>query len=182
MKLLNKSQKVISLLGNGTNKIYAKDSIAIDIADDVAEIMKVNFNIIEEEIKVSYNKILSKASAQVEIMYLTEDNRINSVSSKIPVMGVVDILNINENCICDTRNTLKNLVIKPNSTEEHSIYIEAEVELSCMAYEVKEIQDIKDLRTLFCAYAPNATDYTEDVTEIIMNIKNLGLIVRIHLH
>ena len=148
MKLLNKSQKVISLLGNGTNKIYAKDSIAIDIADDVAEIMKVNFNIIEEEIKVSYNKILSKASAQVEIMYLTEDNRINSVSSKIPVMGVVDILNINENCICDTRNTLKNLVIKPNSTEEHSIYIEAEVELSCMAYEVKEINVIEDLYNL----------------------------------
>lgn len=148
MKLLNKNQKITSLLGNGTNKIYAKDTIAIDIADDIAEIMKVNFNILEEETKISYNKILSKSSAQVEIMYLTEDNRINSVSNKIPIMGVVDIQDINENCICNTRNTLKNLVIKPNSTEEHSIYIEAEVELSCMAYEIKEINLIEDLYNL----------------------------------
>lgn len=148
MKLLNKNQKITSLLGNGTNKIYAKDTIAIDIADDIAEIMKVNFNIIEEETKTSYNKILSKSSAQVEIMYLTEDNRINSVSNKIPIMGVVDIQDINENCICNTRNTLKNLVIKPNSTEEHSIYIEAEVELSCIAYEIKEINLIEDLYNL----------------------------------
>ena len=148
MKLLNRTQKVTSLLGTGTNKIYAKDTIAIDMADDVAEIMKVGFNIIEEEVKISYNKMLSKANAQVEIMYLTEDNRINSISSKIPVMGVVDILNINENCMCNTRNTLKNLIIKPNSAEEHSIYIEAEVELSCMAYEMKEINVIEDLYNL----------------------------------
>ena len=46
MKLLNRTQKVTSLLGTGTNKIYAKDTIAIDMADDVAEIMKVGFNII----------------------------------------------------------------------------------------------------------------------------------------
>lgn len=148
MKLLNRTQKVTSLLGVGTNKIYAKDTIAIDVADDVAEIMKASFNIIQEETKISYNKVLSKASANVEIMYLTEDNRINTVNSKIPVMGVVDILNINENCICNTKNTLKNLVIKPNNSENHSIYIEAEVELTCIAYEVKEINMIEDLYSL----------------------------------
>lgn len=148
MKLLNKNQKVTSLLGMGTNKIYAKDTIAIDMADDVAEIMKVNFNIVEEETKISYNKVLSKANANIEIMYLTEDNRMNTVNSKIPVMGVVDILNINENCRCDIKNTLKNLVIKPNNAEQHSIYIEAEVELSCTAYEAKEINIIEDLYSL----------------------------------
>ena len=148
MKLLNRSQKVTSLLGTGINKIYAKDTIAIDVADDIAEIMKVNFNIMQEETKISYNKVLSKANANVEIMYLTEDNRINTVNSKIPVMGVVDMLNINENCICNTKNTLKNLVIKPNGAEGHSIYIEAEIELSCIAYESKEINVIEDLYSL----------------------------------
>ena len=53
MEILNRNQKVISLLGNGSNKIYAKDTVAIDIADDVAEIMKVNVNIIQEETKIS---------------------------------------------------------------------------------------------------------------------------------
>ena len=60
MKLLNRTQKVTSLLGTGTNKIYAKDTIAIDMADDVAEIMKVGFNIIEEEVKISYQKQMHK--------------------------------------------------------------------------------------------------------------------------
>lgn len=148
MEILNRNQKVISLLGNGSNKIYAKDTVSIDIADDVAEIMKVNVNIIQEETKISYNKVLSKANAEIDIMYLTEDNRINTINSKIPVMGVVDILNINDNCICSAKNILKNLVIKPNSAEQHSIYIEAEVELICTAYEVKEINVIEDLYSL----------------------------------
>ena len=148
MEILNRSQNVTSLLGSGSNKIYAKDTVAIDMADDVAEIMKVNINIIQEETKISYNKVLSKANAEIEIMYLTEDNRINTINSKIPVMGVVDILNINENCICSTKNVLKNLVIKPNSAEQHSIYIEAEVELVCTAYEVREINVIEDLYSL----------------------------------
>lgn len=148
MKLLHHTQKVTSLLGMGSNKIYAKETVAIDLADDVAEIMKVNMNMIEEETKISYNKVLSKASADIEIMYLTEDNRINAATSKIPVMGVVDIQNVNENCICKVRNILKNLVIKPNSAGEHSIYIEMEVELNCMAYETKEIRVIEDLYNL----------------------------------
>lgn len=148
MKLLNKSQNITSLLGMGVNKIYAKDTIAIDMADDIAEIMKVNFNIMQEETKISYNKVLSKANASVEIMYLTEDNRINTVNSKIPVMGVVDMPNVNENCICNAKNTLKNLVIKPNGAEGHSIYIEAEIELSCIAYETKEINVVEDLYSL----------------------------------
>lgn len=148
MKLLNKTQKVTSLLGNGSSKIYAKETIAIDLADDIAEIMKVNINMIEEETKVSYNKVLSKASADIEIMYLTEDNRINAATSKIPIMGVVDIQNVNENCVCKIKNILKNLVIKPNSAGEHSIYIELEVELNCMVYETREINVIEDLYSL----------------------------------
>ena len=97
VQLLNNTETITSLIGNGTNKVSAKDTIAIDVADDLAEIMKVNLKIIDEETKISYNKVLSKADAAVEIMYLTEDNRINTVTTKIPIMGFVDIQNVNEN-------------------------------------------------------------------------------------
>lgn len=40
-------------------------------------------------------------------MYLTEDNRINNVSTKIPIMGFIDIENINDNNICDVDYKLK---------------------------------------------------------------------------
>ena len=43
-------------------------------------------------------------------MYLTEDNRINNVSTKIPIMGFIDIENINDNNICDVDYKLKNLI------------------------------------------------------------------------
>ena len=39
----------------------------------------------------------------------------------------------------------KNILIKPNSAEEHSMYFEVEGEISCKAYEEKEINIIDDL-------------------------------------
>lgn len=148
VQMLKSTEKINSLIGSGTNKVLAKDTIAVDAADDIAEIMKVNFKIVDEETKISYNKVLSKADAIVEIMYLTEDNRINSVRTQIPIMGFVDIPNVNEECECDIQNNLTNLIIKPNSTEEHSIYIEAEIEVACSSYEIKEISLIEDLYSI----------------------------------
>ena len=84
-------------------------------------------------------------NAEVKMMYLTQDNRINTVESKIPVMGFIDIPNVDETNLCDLKYKLKNVVIKPNSEEEHSIYVEAEIELICFAYEKKEVNIIQDL-------------------------------------
>jgi len=84
VQLMNNTEKIASLVGSGRNKTSIKDTISLDVADEFAEIMKVNFKILNEEVKISYNKVLSKADAQVEIMYLIEDNRINTVTIQIP--------------------------------------------------------------------------------------------------
>lgn len=168
LQVLNTKQNVISKIGEGCNKVYAKDTISIDEIDDLAEIMRVDFKICNEETKISYNKILSKADAKVEIMYLTEDNRINTVSATIPVMGFADIANVNDECICNARNKLKNIVIKPNYTEEHSIYVEAELELSCQAYEVKELDIIEDLYGL-----TNDVSYTQKNVRAMTGRENI---------
>ena len=60
-------------------KAYAKDTITIDNNDNLSEIMKVNLNMTNKETKTSYNKILVKSDMQVNIMYLTDDNRVNEV-------------------------------------------------------------------------------------------------------
>ena len=148
IQLLDRKQKITSLVGKGTNKVEAKDTIAIDAADALGEIMKVDFRIIDEETKISYNKVLSKADALVEIMYLTEDNRINTATTKIPIMGFVDMPNVNENCECEVQNCLTNLIIKPNNQDEHSILINAEIEVTCSAYETQEINIIEDLYSI----------------------------------
>ena len=78
-------------------------------------------------------------------MYLTEDNRINVVTYKIPVVGFIDIADVSEENICDVNYEIKNIIIKPNSQDEHSIYVEIEIEVTCCAYEEKQINLIQDM-------------------------------------
>ncbi len=145
VQVLSKNLELNSLLGIGSTKAYAKETIMIDNIDNLAEILSVHTRLKDKDIKPSYNKILAKADFEVRIMYLTEDNRINSVSSKIPVMGFIDVQDVSDTSICNVKYKLKNMILKPNSAEEHSIYVEAELELICNAYENKELNIIQDM-------------------------------------
>ncbi len=149
IQILKEDLKVNSLVGTGDTKIYAKDTINIDNADNLAEILKANIDIGDKDIKISYNKILTKSEAEVKIMYLTEDNRISNVTAKIPVVGFIDIPNVTEENICDIDYEVRNIVLKPNSIEEHSIAIEIEIGVMASVYEEKQINLIQDL------YSPN---------------------------
>ena len=97
---------------------------------------------------MSYNKVLAKADAEISVMYLTEDNRIKNMSGRIPIMGFVDIENISDNNECDVDYKIKNIIIKPNNADEHSIYVEIEIEITCFAYEAKNINLIEDLYSI----------------------------------
>ena len=68
-----------------------------------------------------------------------------SVSAKIPVVGFIDIPNVTEENISNVEYEIKNIIIKPNSIEEHSIYVEIEIEVSAEVYEDRQIQLIQDL-------------------------------------
>lgn len=142
---LEKNLIVNSLVGEGSTKVYAKDTIMIDNIDNLAEILKTDLSIKNKDIKISYNKVLAKADVYLKMLYLTEDNRIKLVENTTPVMGFVDIENVSEENICDMKYRLKNMLVKPNSAEEHSVYIEAQIELSARLYENKEIKVIGDL-------------------------------------
>ena len=78
-------------------------------------------------------------------MYLTDDNRINSTKWEIPVMGFIDMQNVSDDNLCNLNYEVRNILVKPNSTEEHSIYVEVELEIMCEVYENKELNIIQDL-------------------------------------
>ena len=145
IQMLKEDLQVNSLVGTGENKVFAKDTINIDNIDNLVEILKVNTCICNKDIKISYNKILTKADLEIKIMYLTEDNRINHINTKIPIVGFIDIQNVVDGNTCDANYEIKNLIIKPNSIEEHSIYIEAEIGVNAAVYEEKQINFIQDL-------------------------------------
>lgn len=142
---LRSDLQINSLVGEGTSRAYAKDTIVIDNIDNLAEVLKVDLSIINKDIKISYNKVLAKADINAKILYLTEDNRIRMTENNIPVMGFIDIENISDDNLCDMKYKLKNMLVKPNSVEEHSIYVEVEIELYCRVYENKQIEIIQDL-------------------------------------
>lgn len=145
IQILKEDLTVNSLVGSGETKIYAKDNIPIDSIDNLAEILKAEINLVDKDIKISYNKVLTKAEAEVTFMYLTEDNRINKVTYKIPVVGFIDIQDVTEENLCDINYEIRNIVIKPNSQEEHSIYVEIEIQAKCSVYEIKQINLIQDM-------------------------------------
>lgn len=145
IQLLNENFSVNSLLGIGSTKIYAKDTVVIDNIDEIAEIMKVNVDIQNKETKISYNKVLIKADQIVKIMYLSTDNRICTKTALIPIMGFIDMQDVNDENICEVEYEIRNILIKPNSSEEHSIYVEIENDVTCTTYQNKNLNIIQDL-------------------------------------
>ncbi len=145
IQVLKPMHKIDSLIGAGETKAYIKETINIDTKDNLAEILKCNLKIVNKDVKISYNKILAKAEVEIKIVYLTEDNQIRIVSANLPVVGFIDMQNVTENSLCDTCYQIKNIIVKPNSVEEHSIYVEIEMEISAECYEEKEISLIEDL-------------------------------------
>ena len=71
---------------------------------------------------------------------------------------------IKEDNICEPSYLIKNIIIKPNSVEEHTVYIEMEVEISCIVYEEKEIKSIQDM------YCPGEKmDFDQTMVNTISN-------------
>ena len=145
IQVLRPTHKINSLIGAGETKVYIKETINIDTKDNLAEILKCNYRIINKDIKISYNKVLAKAEIELKIVYLTEENQIRVITCNLPVVGFIDMQNITENSMCDVHYQVKNIIIKPNTVEEHSIYVEIEMGICAECYEEKEINLIEDL-------------------------------------
>lgn len=145
IQVLSKNMKINSLLGEGSTKASIKENISIPNTDNLAEILSAQVCLVDKDIKISYNKILAKSEVEIKLVYLTEDGQICTLQNRVPLVGFIDMPNVKEENICDTTYVTKNMIIKPNSIEEHSVYIEMEVEISCITYEEKEIKIIQDM-------------------------------------
>jgi len=166
IQTLNSNIQINNLIGSGNCRASAKDTIVLNEDDNLAEILKTEVKLINSEMKVSYNKILLKADACVKIMYLTENGDIKVVCSNIPVMGFLDMPNVSENNMLNCYYEMKNIIVKPNSAEQHSVYIEIEFEICCDASDSMEIESIQDM------YCPcGELKYKQKNVNTIMNKK-----------
>lgn len=162
IQVLSQNVKMNSLIGDGETKAFVKENISISNTDNLAEILNLQIDLVDKDIKISYNKVLAKSEVEIKMTYLTEDGRICKTQARVPLVGFIDMQNIKEENICETSYMIRNILIKPNSIEEHSVYIELEVGISCMTYEEREIKTIQDV------YCPGQKmDFEKSITNTI---------------
>ena len=166
IQVLNKNIKANSILGEGSTKTYIKENIEIPNTDNLAEILKMQLCLVDKDIKVSYNKIIAKSELEIKMVYLTEDGKVCTTKNRLSAVGFIDMPNIKDEHTCETTYTIKNIIIKPNAIEEHSVYIEVEIEINCVAYEEKEINLIQDM---YCPY--EKVDFDKNIVNTITNKK-----------
>ncbi len=82
LEVLKENCEVKSLIEVNRIKTSIKEDIAVDNTLEVAEILKVDIDIKNIENKISYNKVLAKADADVRVIFLTEDNKIGLAKPK----------------------------------------------------------------------------------------------------
>lgn len=137
-----------SIIGYGIAKTSINEKINVDSLDIVSEVLKMDVNITNIESKTSYNKILAKAEANIFILYLTEDGRINKTTGSYPVMSFVEIPNVKEENICELDYKMRNMILKINNSDEHSFSIQLDFEIQAQAFEKKSVNIVKDLYSL----------------------------------
>ncbi len=145
VEILKETVDIKSIVGTNKIKTTVKEDILVDENHEIAEILKTDLEISNLENKISYNKVLAKADANVKIVYLCENGRIETQNASIPIMSFIDIDKVAEGHICNTEYFVRNMLFKMNSKEAHSINCQIEFEVCCDAYEVKTIDVIQDM-------------------------------------
>lgn len=163
-----------SVVGCNSARTSLKENIAVDNMDSVAEILKSDITVTNVESKVSYNKILAKAEANISIIYLTEDDRISKVDSSFPVMSFIEIANVKEENICDLDYKMRNVLLKVNSSEEHSILAQVDFEINAQVFEKRNINIVSDLYSL-----KSEVTYSKKEVEVEVSREESGEIVKI---
>lgn len=148
LQMMSNQVNINSVVGLNTGKAQIKEDLKVDSMDKIAEILKFDMRVKNKETKISYNKILAKAEAEVSIMFLTEDNRISRTTADFPIMSFIDLENVKEDNICEVDYQPRNMFLKVNSNEENAITCQVDFELLCEAYEMKQIQVVSDLYSL----------------------------------
>lgn len=159
---IQKVEKMIStpLLQNSTG-IELKENIKLSEGmPAIAEILTSSMNIVSKEYKLSYNKILAKADANVQVIYIADNERqsVEIFETTLPVMGFIDMDNVNENSNISLNYSIKSFSVRPvyQDLVANTIGVEADVEIIAYSCDCRNVELITDF------YAPNTILKTEN--------------------
>lgn len=175
---LKETIDIRSIIGFNKVKTSIKEDISVDNNYEVSEILKTDIEITNLENKISFNKVLAKADANIKIIFLAEDGRISVTNSTIPIMSFIDMDKITDKNICNVEYFIRNMLFKVNSKEMHSISCQIDFEVMCEAYENKLVDVIQDMYGI-----KNNIEFTRKDVEVQTNkiekIENVNINERV---
>ena len=155
-----------------TQEINLKENISLDEnCPPIGEILRANIKLINEDYKISYNKILAKADALIKIIYIADNERQTPefFESTVPVMGFIDYEGINEDMKVKLDFNVKSFIVRPiyQDLKSVSFAVESDIDVKACVYNNQEINIISDI------YRPDMNlncEYND--VNIIQNIIN----------
>lgn len=146
LQTLNQTKQIESFIGHGESRISLKEKLEIQNLQENIEIIKIKPEIRNVEKKMSYNKVLVKADCQINCLYMTEAGSVYITKKEAPMMGFLDIENVEDTDECNVDFSLKRI-----SVEEKEITSGIDIELEFNAIgDVYKMQEINVLNDLYC--------------------------------
>lgn len=149
LQTLTQKQTIDTFIGHGESKIGLKERIETENLQENIEVVQIKHSIRNVEKKISYNKILIKADCELKCLYQTENGHIYLSKKEVPIMGFLDIENVEENNEVTTSFSIKNININNIDNDiKPGINVEMELNLTGDVYQSKEVNILTDLYDL----------------------------------
>ena len=182
---LEKTIVIKEFCTNNSSKAFISEDVNFPEKGNDIEILKSSFVLENIEKKISFNKVLTKAEANVSLIYLCA-NQIKKFDFKLPVMNFIEIEKINEDNLIDIKYNTKNFSIMNNVVEKESINCSFEFDICVNVYNKREITVIDDMYSLTnkiefskqIAYIECMNDCSNDIFEFnekidIQNVREI---------
>ena len=115
----------------------------------IGEILRSTIQIVGQDYKMSYNKILAKAEAIIKIIYIADDdkNSVETFEAKVPVMGFIDVDGLTDDMEVSLDYNVKSFCVKPvyQDLKATAISVDSEIEICALIYNKVKFDVISDL-------------------------------------
>lgn len=148
IQILNNEMDISSLICSEMQNISVNEDIIID-NDNVCELLESSVKIINQEHKLSYNKILVKSDARINLVFSTNENDIFTKQVLLPLTGFIDMQGINDNSILEIDYSILNKSIKfCCDGDTKKVAVNMEVSVFVKNFENSRISIIEDMYSL----------------------------------
>lgn len=153
IEVLGEEVEFSNLVASEFQNIEINETIALGQDNlPISEIIKANIKIINPEYKISYNKILAKADAIINIVYISDSEKqsIETFEGIVPVMGFINYDDLNDSSNIRLEFCVKSFTLRPIYQDLKSLNfsVESEMEIRADIYKQNKINIISDLYDL----------------------------------